>query len=171
MTELPTEVGSYTITYTVAETKNYTGLTATVQFEIKAPEVVEPEEPGDDPLSQIPTIPAEWGYVKTDLGDLHNEVAVVFTNHVDKAMSWTVPADIENVQFLVVGGGGGGGGAVNSTKGGAGGAGGGGGIRAMAVRAVQVLSYSAIRLRAKLRSMQLNISNPSLRTRYILAHS
>ena len=127
MTELPTEVGSYTITYTVAETKNYTGLTATVQFEIKAPEVVEPEEPGDDPVSQIPTIPAEWGYVKTDLGDLHNEVAVVFTNHVDKAMSWTVPADIENVQFLVVGGGGGGGGAVNSTKGGAGGAGGGGG--------------------------------------------
>ena len=127
MTELPTEVGSYTITYTVAETKNYTGLTATVQFEIKAPEVVEPEEPGDDPVSQIPTIPAEWGYVKTDLGDLHNEVAVVFTNHVDKAMSWTVPVDIENVQFLVVGGGGGGGGAVNSTKGGAGGAGGGGG--------------------------------------------
>ncbi|MBO5906005.1 MAG: hypothetical protein J6Q84_06275, partial [Kiritimatiellae bacterium] len=69
MTELPTEVGSYTITYTVAGDKNYTGLTATVQFEIKVPEVVEPEEPGDDPVSQIPTIPAEWGYVKTDLGD------------------------------------------------------------------------------------------------------
>ena len=127
MTELPTEVGSYTITYTVAETKNYTGLNATVQFEIKAPEVVEPEEPGDDPVSQIPTIPAEWGYVKTDLGDLHNEVAVVFTNHVDKAMSWTVPADIENVQFLVVGGGGGGGGAANATVTGSGGAGGGAG--------------------------------------------
>ncbi len=133
MTELPTEVGSYTITYTVAETKNYTGLNATVQFEIKAPEVVEPEEPGDDPVSQIPTIPAEWGYVKTGLGDLQNEVAVVFTNHVDKSMSWTVPADVENVQFLVVGGGGGGGGCIrrgsnyvkNDDEGGAGGGGGG----------------------------------------------
>ena len=116
--------GSYSITFTVDESKNYSSLSKEVTVTVN---VSENEEPGDDPVSQIPTIPAEWGYVKTDLGDLHNEVAVVFTNHVDKAMSWTVPADIENVQFLVVGGGGGGGGAVNANKGGAGGAGGGGG--------------------------------------------
>lgn len=137
MTELPTEVGSYTITYTVAETKNYTGLTATVQFEIKA--LVVPDVPGgdtgddeEDPLAVIDANLKEngWGYVKTGLGALKNEVAIVFTNHVDKTMSWTVPDTIENVQFLVVGGGGGGGGAVedNSSKRyGAAGAGGGAG--------------------------------------------
>ena len=89
----------------------------------------DPDEPGDEPQepeSNIPVIDSKWGYVKTGLGALGNEVAVVFTNHTEEA-TWTVPEDIENVQFLVVGGGGGGGGAVNSSKGGAGGAGGGGG--------------------------------------------
>ena len=116
--------GSYSITFTVDESKNYSSLSKEVTVTVN---VSENEEPGDDPVSQIPTIPEEWGYVKTDLGDLHNEVAVVFTNHIDKAMSWTVPADIENVQFLVVGGGGGGGGAANATVTGSGGAGGGAG--------------------------------------------
>ena len=139
MTELPTEVGSYTITYTVAETKNYTGLTATVQFEIKETENVGPGgDAGDDEEDPIAVIDANmkkngWGYVKTGLGDLKNEVAIVFTNHVDKTMSWTVPDTIENVQFLVVGGGGGGGGCIrrgsnyvkNDDEGGAGGGGGG----------------------------------------------
>ena len=137
MTELPTDIGSYTITYTVAEDKNFTGLTATVQFEIKA--LVVPDVPGgdtgddeEDPLAVIDANLKEngWGYVKTGLGALKNEVAIVFTNHVDKTMSWTVPEDIENVQFLVVGGGGGGGGAVADNSGkryGAAGAGGGAG--------------------------------------------
>ncbi len=139
MTELPTEVGSYTITYTVAETKNYTGLTATVQFEIKETENVGPGgDASDDEEDPIAVIDANmkkngWGYVKTGLGDLKNEVAIVFTNHVDKTMSWTVPDTIENVQFLVVGGGGGGGGCIrkgsnyvkNDDEGGAGGGGGG----------------------------------------------
>ena len=72
------------------------------------------------------------GYKVAGLGN--DEVALVFTN-ASKEILWTVPADIENVQFLVVGGGGAGGGASNRRhptngtvyKGSGGGAGGGGG--------------------------------------------
>ena len=67
-----------------------------------------------------------WGYAVTGLGPIGNETALVFTNPAVTA-TWTVPADLENVQFLVVGGGGGGGGDVNSGDGYQGGAGGGGG--------------------------------------------
>lgn len=49
-----------------------------------------------------------------------NEYAVVFTNHT-KTATWTVPATLENVQFLVVGGGGGGGGGTWGPGGGGGG--------------------------------------------------
>ena len=49
--------------------------------------------------------PVSVGYTVTGLGDFKNEVAVVFTNHT-KTATWTVPATLENVQFLVVGGGG-----------------------------------------------------------------
>ena len=128
--EMPTAPGAYTVKYAVVGTDNYNGLEMSVSFEIlEAVVVPDPDEPGDEPQepeSNIPVIDSKWGYVKTGLGALGNEVAVVFTNHTEEA-TWTVPEDIENVQFLVVGGGGGGGGAVNSSKGGAGGAGGGGG--------------------------------------------
>ena len=128
--EMPTAPGAYTVKYAVVGTDNYNGLEMSISFEIlEAVVVPDPDEPGDEPQepeSNIPVIDSKWGYVKTGLGALGNEVAVVFTNHTEEA-TWTVPEDIENVQFLVVGGGGGGGGAVNSSKGGAGGAGGGGG--------------------------------------------
>ena len=70
------------------------------------------------------------------IGLENGEVAMVYTNHL-KTATWTVPYDIENVQFLVVGGGGGGGGAASylpnnsayevhhGSRGGAGGGGGG----------------------------------------------
>ena len=60
-----------------------------------------------DEKLEIPTIDPDWGYVVTDLGKKKNEVAVVFTNHTEKTMTWTAPVDLENVRFLVVGGGGG----------------------------------------------------------------
>ncbi|MBO5906437.1 MAG: hypothetical protein J6Q84_08495, partial [Kiritimatiellae bacterium] len=62
MTDLPTEVGSYTITYTVAETKNYTGLAATVQFEIK--EMVAP----GDLIAVKPTVNYASGTKFTAIG-------------------------------------------------------------------------------------------------------
>lgn len=67
------------------------------------------------------------GYEVHGIGENANEVAVVFTNENAGAISWTAPADLENVQFLVVGGGGGGGGDNNSEDAHQGGGGGGGG--------------------------------------------
>ena len=69
---------------------------------------------------------ASWGYTVSGLGDNRNEVAVVFTNE-NADMTWTVPQNLKNVQFLVVGGGGGGG-AVNGDTRTAGAGGGGGGV-------------------------------------------
>ena len=74
--------------------------------------------------------PMANGYTVTGLGEKGNEVAVVFTNHT-AAINWTVPADLKNVEFLVVGGGGGGGsdnagnGDNENYEGGGGGGGGG----------------------------------------------
>ena len=62
----------------------------------------------------------EWGYTVTGLGDNGDETAVVFTNHAETA-TWTVPANLSDVRFLVVGGGGG---AGAGTSGGGGGGGG-----------------------------------------------
>ena len=59
------------------------------------------------------------GYKVTGLND-GKEEAVVFTNHLRTA-TWTVPATLNNVQFLVVGGGGGGGGGTWGPGGGGGG--------------------------------------------------
>ena len=89
----------------------------------------DPEEPGagEDPVDPTPStgkveIDESYGYVVSGLGDGRNEYAVVFTNHT-KTATWTVPANLENVQFLVVGGGGGGGATIGNDAG----AGGGGG--------------------------------------------
>ena len=68
-----------------------------------------------------------WGYKVKGLGALGNETAIVFTNHA-KAVTWTVPANLENVQFLVVGGGGGGGADTHDSNTHGGGGGGGGGV-------------------------------------------
>ena len=62
----------------------------------------------------------EWGYTVSGLGDNGDETAVVFTNHAETA-TWTVPANLSDVRFLVVGGGGG---AGAGTSGGGGGGGG-----------------------------------------------
>ena len=72
----------------------------------------------------------EWGYKVEGLGSGHDEMALVFTNQNASSMAWTVPADLTDVQFLVVGGGGGGGADYNPNSGSApflGGSGGGGG--------------------------------------------
>ena len=74
----------------------------------------------------------EWGYKVEGLGEGHDEMALVFTNQNASSMAWTVPADLTDVQFLVVGGGGGGGADYNPNSGSApflgGGGGGGGGV-------------------------------------------
>lgn len=73
------------------------------------------------------------GYKVTGLGKDKNETAAVFTT-TGADIPWTVPYDLENVQFLVVGGGGGGGAAYKQSStssnlsGGAGGGGGGVGL-------------------------------------------
>ena len=69
------------------------------------------------------------GYQVFGLGEAGNEIAVVFTK-TDVDIPWTVPYDLKNVEFLVVGGGGGGGasahyGSSSPTLAGAGGGGGG----------------------------------------------
>ena len=74
----------------------------------------------------------EWGYKVEGLGAGHDEMALVFTNQNASSMAWAVPADLTDVQFLVVGGGGGGGADYNPNSGSApflgGGGGGGGGV-------------------------------------------
>ncbi len=69
-----------------------------------------------EPLADHP----EWGYTVSGLGEDEDETAVVFTNHTETA-TWTVPTDLTDVQFLVVGGGGGGGGGTWGPGGGGGG--------------------------------------------------
>lgn len=65
------------------------------------------------------------GYMVTGLDygtGFGNEVAMVYTNHnTDANCEWTVPANLKNVEFLVVGGGGGGGGGTWGPGGGGGG--------------------------------------------------
>ena len=63
----------------------------------------------------------EWGYTVSGLGNNGDETAVVFTNHTETA-TWTVPTDLTDIKFLVVGGGGGAGAGTG------GGGGGGGGV-------------------------------------------
>jgi len=115
------------------------------------------EDPGsgggssDEPAHEEPSsgIKPEWGYVKRGLGAFGNEVAVVFTNHTAESMTWTVPADLTDVQFLVVGGGGGGGGDNCASDGCIGGGGGGGGgvvtglVYSVAKNAVVTVSVGA----------------------------
>lgn len=69
------------------------------------------------------------GYKVVGLGEKGNEVALVFTNHT-ATINWTVPANLKNVQFLVVGGGGAGGAdnTAHDENYQAGGGGGGGGV-------------------------------------------
>ena len=69
-----------------------------------------------EPLADHP----EWGYTVSGLGEDGDETAVVFTNHTATA-TWTVPTDLTDVQFLVVGGGGGGGAGTQGPGGGGGG--------------------------------------------------
>ena len=102
---LPTEPGTYKIVYKVEETSNYSALYWERSFKIYPSELI------------------EGGYKVYGLGEKCDEVAVVFT----KSGSWTVPANLKNAQFLVVGGGGGGGADVGTDDQRMAGAGGGGG--------------------------------------------
>ncbi|MBO5905653.1 MAG: tyrosine-protein phosphatase, partial [Kiritimatiellae bacterium] len=107
-TQMPTAAGTYTITYTVADTANYSALAKTITFNIKAPVVEpDPDEPGpgegeDEPVEPKLEIDPAVGYIVTDLGELKDQVAVVFTNADNYA--WTMPKSAKNVEFLVVGG-------------------------------------------------------------------
>ena len=130
-TQMPTDVGTYEVTYTVADSTNYTALTKTIAFTIKAaPVEPDPDEPGTGGDEEEPKleIRPEWGYIKTGLGELCDQTIVVFTNE-NALATWKAPANLTDVQFIAVGGGGGGGGAVNggtyaTQQGGAGGGGG-----------------------------------------------
>lgn len=103
---LPTEAGSYTISYLWPSTISYPNtLYWEASFKVGASETF------------------EGGYKVTGLGEDGNEVALVFT----KSCDWTVPASIRKAQYLVVGGGAGGGGDVKASDNYQGGAGGGGG--------------------------------------------
>ncbi len=62
----------------------------------------------------------EWGYTVSGLGAGGDETAVVFTNSAETA-TWTVPANLTDVRFLVVGGGGGAGSGTSGPGGGGGG--------------------------------------------------
>ena len=126
---LPTEAGTYEITFTVAETENALGLTETLTFTIEKaadPEPPTPEEPEEPEEPKLEIDPAV-GYIVRGLGELKDQVAVVFTNANNYA--WTMPKSAKNIEFLVVGGGGGGGGHYKGTetKLNQGGSGGGGG--------------------------------------------
>ncbi len=95
--------------------------------EVTTPEVTPEPEPA--PSTSKLTIDPSAGYIVRNLGELGDQVAVVFTNNAAIA-TWKAPKDLKNVEFLAVGGGGGGGGAVNGgannkRQGGAGGGGGG----------------------------------------------
>ena len=68
------------------------------------------------------TVTESVGYKVTGLPN--DEIAMVYTNHLRTA-TWTVPATLKNVQFLVVGGGGGGAGGDTGNYGVPGGGGGG----------------------------------------------
>ncbi|MBO5905976.1 MAG: hypothetical protein J6Q84_06120, partial [Kiritimatiellae bacterium] len=82
-------------------------------------------EEGEVTYETTPMADPSAGYIRTGLGLYGKEVAVVFTNHTAQA-TWTVPYNLNNVEFLVVGGGGGGG-ADTYDEAACGGAGGGGG--------------------------------------------
>lgn len=74
------------------------------------------------------TIDPSMGYIIPELGELKDQVAVVFTNSA-AAATWQTPKNLKNVEFLAVGGGGGGGGHYynGTTKNCQGGSGGGAG--------------------------------------------
>ena len=60
---------------------------------------------GEEGDGSTKTVAFDGGYKIFGLGENRNETAVVFTR--TGLSTWTVPIDIKNAQFLVVGGGGG----------------------------------------------------------------
>lgn len=73
--------------------------------EVTTPDVTPEPTPSTSALSIDPSA----GYVLTGLGELGDQVAVVFTNSA-AVSTWKAPKNLKNVEILVVGGGGGGGG-------------------------------------------------------------
>ena len=102
---LPDKPGTYKIVYRVENTSNYSDLYWEKTFKIYPSELI------------------EGGYKVTGLGEKGDEIAVVFTENAN----WTVPVNIKNARFLVVGAGGGGGADVDNIEERMAGAGGGGG--------------------------------------------
>lgn len=125
ITELPTDIGTYTIEFVVEGNDNYTGLSEKISFEIYQ---TQSEITFDDIMSSLDLNYAE---IIPNLGEDKDEVAILFKDSSVDNIQWTLPQTITNVEFLAVGGGGGGGGAasynVDSGKYNRGGAGGGGG--------------------------------------------
>ena len=109
---LPVDEGKYTLKYTVSGGELYEDFIYTLNFTINNPE--------------IESLPNGVGYKLTGLGLDRNEVAVVFTNHTQE-VAWSVPENLRNVEFLVVGGGGAGGAEATNEEKWTGGVGGGGG--------------------------------------------
>lgn len=125
ITELPTDIGTYTIEFIVEGNNNYTGLSEKISFEIYQ---TQSEITFDDIMSSLDLNYAE---VIPNLGEDKDEVAILFKDSSVDNIQWTLPQTITNAEFLAVGGGGGGGGTasynVDSGKYNRGGAGGGGG--------------------------------------------
>ena len=114
-----TEAGNYTVTIKLNEGYVWSDNSTddiVINWTIVATE--EPFEPG------VVQLGGNYGYVVSNVGGNANEYAVVFTNENAGTISWRAPADLENVEFLVVGGGGGGGASTEDALGGGGGGGG-----------------------------------------------
>ena len=97
---------------------------------------IDPLPPVTDVVTTNAMANASWGYTISGLGDDHRDVALVFTNAAETAMSWRVPQNVTSFEFLVVGGGGSGG----STPGSGNYAGGGGGAGGMATGVVATVT-------------------------------
>ena len=77
-----------------------------------------PVDPEDDPQGPAG---ADWGWAKTNAAT--RVVTVAFTNAAESGWNWTLPDDVAEIEYLVVGGGAGGGAGKANAYGGGGGGG------------------------------------------------
>ena len=116
ITELPTTLGTHSVTYVVDEDDDYGEFAKTYTFQVVYKPVVDQADP-----SKV------FGYRIPKLGANQDEVALVFTNTGYSAanpMNYTLPQEVTTVSYLVVGGGAAGGMSGNAYGAGGGGAGG-----------------------------------------------
>ena len=113
-TAMPTEIGEYTLSWTVAETKNFSGITTSQSFSIRNQK---PQRPAGDP---IPFETVHWTGATTNW--VGSDLVLVWANP-GQGGSFTLDAAATG-RILCVGGGGSG--AQENTNGNAGGGGAGG---------------------------------------------